>query len=1538
MSEPQPNSSETVAIIGMAGRFPRAKTVAEFWDNLCNGVDAISFFTRDEMLAAGVDAALIDNPHYVPAKGLLDDIEMFDASFFGFSPREAEVLDPQHRIFLECTWEALEAAGYDPEQYAGAIGVYAGVSMNTYLINNLLANPDTLSSVGGYQVMLGNDKDFIPTRVSYKLNLRGPSMNIQTACSTSLVAVQTAFQSLLSYQCDMALAGGVAVSLPHQAGYLYQEGMILSPDGHCRAFDAAGQGIVAGEGVGIVVLKRLADALADHDHIHAVIRGASINNDGSLKVGYTAPSVDGQAEAIAMAQWLAQITPDTIGYVETHGTGTALGDPIEVSALTQAFRLGTDRKGFCPIGSVKTNIGHLDAAAGIAGLIKTALALEHKQIPPSLHFKRPNPNIDFANSPFYVNTALADWPAGPSPRRAGVSSFGIGGTNAHAVLEEAPEAKPSQAVRSAQLLVLSAKSEAALDTAGRNLAVHLRRHPELTLADVAYTLQVGRRAFDHRRTLVCAGTAEAVTALEAENAPRAVLSGGARPNVAFMFTGQGAQYPQMGAELYHQEPAFRAMVDECAVYLAPYLGLDLRTLLFPDAAGTESAARQLQQTWLTQPALFVSEYPTDRLLMSWGIEPQAMIGHSIGEYVAACLADVFSLTDALRLVATRGRLMQELPPGAMLSVPLPEAEVRTRLAPDLSLAVVNGTALCVVAGPSAAIDALAAQLEAVGTACQRLHTSHAFHSAMMEPVLATFTAAVAEVERHTPALPFISNVSGTWITAAEATDPHYWARHLRQTVLFAQGLETLLQDPARILLEVGPGQTLTSLARRHPARRPEQAVFSTLRHPQNTQSDVAFLLNTTGQLWSAGIKIDWEGFHRGTRQQRVPLPTNPFERQRCWVERQYGPQANRAARLPEQPDTMYYLPTWKQAIAREPLESLLAEKAKARWLFFGHADHISGEIMDLLRGAGDEVIAVAAGAAFEVRAEDEYAINPRVADDYRLLIRRLCANGKLPDRIVHVWALTEPTWDTPATPLELGFYSLIWLAQAIGDEVPSVPIMIDVLSRGMHDISGEETLDPIQATLLGPCKTIPIEYSNLNCRSIDVALPQPGSRAERELARRVVAELLSAPSARVVAYRGRHRWVQALEPSYLPDHPNRPRLREKGVYLITGGLGGIGLVLADYLARQVQARLAFTTRSTFPGATAWATWLADHDDDDSTSRKIRTLQALEAQGATVSVLQADATDRDQMQQAIALVEQQWGQINGVIHAAGLPGGGMIQLKTWQAADEVLAPKVQGTLILHDLLQHQPLDFFLLCSSINSLLPVAGQADYCAANAFLDAFAHWRNRQAGVGCVSVEWDTWREVGMAVNVQVPTLAQAQKEANLRQGLLSADGQRAFAAVLASAIEQVLVTKRPVMTQATYEENAAAMRAGDGQQNAAAHPGAAPTTALHARPGLSTAYAAPRNEHEVNVIAIWQALLGIDQIGIHDNFFELGGHSLLATQVISRLRDMYQVDLPLRSLFEATTPAELAERLQVILWAAGGKSVSSPTDAGEREEFEL
>ncbi len=857
---------DAVAVIAIALRAPGARSPEELWANLRDGVEAMTFFSDDELLESGIDPDLLQNPDYIKASAIVDGEELFDEQFFGMTPEQAKNADPQHRLLLECAWEALESAGYSRAEQADPVGVFVGSGESRYP-----------RQVDDTSTTWGSSREFLASRLSYHLNLRGPSLTVQTACSTSLVAVHLAARSLVDGECDMALAGGASIRYPQKSGYLYIEGGIASSDGHTRSFDARAGGTAGGNGVGVVVLKRLEDAVQDGDQIRAVIRGSAINNDGSDKAGYTAPSVHGQADVISEAQAAAGVDADSITYIEGHGTATPIGDPIEIAALIQAFR-STERQGFCALGSIKSNFGHLDAAAGVAGFIKTVLALEHKMLPPSLHFESPNPEIDLKSSPFYVNSELKPWDSPDSPRRAGVSSFGIGGTNAHMILEEAPAREPSSETDGPHLLTLSARTETALDAATRQLRDHLEKHPDLNLADVAFSLQVGRRSFRHRRTVVCDDIARAVDHLE-QRPPQSVatrISPSQEPEVVFLFSGQGSQYVGMGRELYERESDFRQEIDLCRDHLQAVLAHDLRQTLYPTPDSEEEATVRLGQTAWTQPALFAVEYALARFWMARGVQPTLMIGHSIGEYVAACLAGVFSLQDALELVAARGALMQSLPEGSMLAVALDPPQLDERLGPGLSLAAVNGAGRSVISGPTAAIDALASELEGEGVLARRLKTSHAFHSEMVEPILEPFAEHLRAVELKPPEIPVISNLTGEELSAEEATDPRYWCRHLRETVRFGDGARRIATSN-RFFLEVGPGRTLTTFLQDVLKDPSGLRVATSLRHPREEIRDVLHLQRTAGKLWLAGVAIDWMPFHAGAHRQRLPLPTYPFE-------------------------------------------------------------------------------------------------------------------------------------------------------------------------------------------------------------------------------------------------------------------------------------------------------------------------------------------------------------------------------------------------------------------------------------------------------------------------------------------------------------------------------------------------------------------------------------------------------------------------------------------------------------------------------------
>jgi acyl transferase domain-containing protein len=1482
-----------IAIIGISCRFPGAKNLAEFWDNLAHGVESISFFTDEELSLLGVDIETLNNPNYVKAEGVLEDPDLFDAQFFGFNPQEAEITDPQHRIFLECAWSALEHSGYNGESRPPEIGVFGGASLSGYLFN--LYDRYRAGELDEDRLLVGIDKDFLTTRVSYKLNLQGPSYTVQTACSTSLVAVHLACQSLLNGECDLALAGGVSLGGSRQVGHLYTEGGISSPDGHCRAFDAQARGTVGGEGVGIVVLKRLEEAIADRDTIHGIIKGSALNNDGSDKVSYSAPRIDSQAKVIKTAQAIAEVAPETITYIEAHGTGTVLGDPIEVAALTQAFN--SDRHHFCALGSVKTNIGHLDAAAGVAGLIKTVMALKHRKIPPSLHFERPNPQIDFANSPFYVNAKLTEWQANDIPRRAGVSCFGVGGTNAHLVLEEAPVEIDTETRRHGDtengtsrnrphLLLLSAKNSTALANATQNLAEYLDRHSHLNLSDVAYTLQVGRRNFDYRRAVVAQNSQDAVFALRSVDLQRVLTRhepASDRP-VAFMFSPQGSQYINMAREIYETEPIFTQCLDDCAEQLKSHLKLDLRTLLYSQDENSE----KLRQTAIAQPALFAIEYALAQLWISWGIKPAAAIGHSIGEYVAATIAGVFGLEDALALVATRGRLMQQLPPGGMLSVALPEERVRELLdGRDISIASINSPNSCVVSGALAEISLFREDLQIQEISSRPLHTSHAFHSPMMAPIVDTFREAVAKIQLSPPQIPFISNLTGTWITADKATDPDYWAQHLRQPVRFSEGVAKILQDPTKILLEVGPGNALSIFAKQQEGDN--SRILTSLRHPQQSQSDSSFLLDTLGQLWLLGASVDWENFSRPDAPSRIPLPTYPFDRQRYWLDGvkidanelqapsfQGGANPKSKIQNPKSSDWLY-TPVWQEAIAwNSP-----SELPQRRWLIFLDGAGLGQEIAKRLERQGQDVVSVVMGDKFEHHGNFSYEIAPTEPQDYHRLLKALAERRILPQAIAHFGGVTDGDSDS-------GFYSLLFLTQALAQQQILEPLHLTAVTSQVCDVTGSEEIQPHKAQILGLCKVVSQEYPHLICHHFDISLSN--SLSDRSLDR-LTRELLVPPTEDAIAYRGNRRWVQTYQP--LPANTSQiERLRQGGVYLLTGGLGGIGLILATYLARELQAKLILVGRSWFPPRSAWSSYDSNHE----IKAKIAKIEELEKLGAKVLVFSADVADLSSMQEAIALATEQFGQIHGVIHAAHCTTQPQSIPETNEAeCDRQFRAKVKGLQVLETLFAEKKLDFFVVMSSLSSILGGLGFAAYAAANSYMDAFTNRQNQQGEYPWLAINWDGWDLSGQEVSKSAITPEEGVKVFHQILSLPESAQIVVSTSDLSTRIERWLQPENPTLPDA-----------------GSAYP----------RPSLPTPYVAPRNDLEKAIALIWRKLLGIAEIGVYDNFFDLGGDSLLATQVVAQLRPVLQVEASLRDFFDRPTIADSA-----LTAATAAKTASDP-----------
>jgi phthiocerol/phenolphthiocerol synthesis type-I polyketide synthase E len=1469
---------EPIAIVGMRGRFPGANELDTYWKNLAEGVESISILSQEEMRASGIPDSISRLPGYVNASPMLDGIDQFDAQFFGFSARDASLTDPQHRLFLETAWEVLEDSGYDPETFPGPIGVFGGSEMSTYLYH-LYQNQNALNYIDGMQLMVTNDKDHLCTQVSYRLNLKGPSVAVQTTCSTSLVAISLACESLHHLRCDMALAGGVTVRVPQRGGYYYAPGSILSPDGHCRPFDVNAQGTIVGSGVGIVALRRLADALAEHDNIRAVILGTGINNDGNDKVGYTAPSSRGQSGAIRAALRMSGVAPDSIGYVEAHGTGTILGDPIEISALTEVFRESTKRRGFCGIGSVKSNFGHLSCAAGVAGLIKTILSLEHGAIPPTVHFMAPNPAIDLAAGPFYVTKKLSPWERNGKPRRAGVSSFGVGGTNAHLVVEEAPARAPSKPSRSLQLLTISARSEAALNRMAERLADHLETHPEIALSDAAATLHVGRRSFRFRRAVVVAAD-DRKRAIASLREPHAAHTEAAleERSVVFMFPGQGSQHPGMAEDLYCAEPLVRSIIDRCAQILELHLQADLRSFIFPPAKKQESAAETLKDTKWAQPALFMVSYALASLWESWGIQPAAMIGHSIGEYVAATLAGVLSLEDALAVVSRRGQLISSLPRGSMLAVFGSTDEVKRFATGEVSLAAMNAPGFCVLSGPTPAIDLTEQALVSQSFLCRRLHTSHAFHSAMMDPILAEFEEVLARVRLHPPAQPFVATLTGS-MAGNEVATPAYWTAQLRHTVRFGDGLRLIAEGKTQagkspILLEVGPGNALSTFVRSTAKEiGTKLECLSSLPAADGSRVGSEEMLASLGSLWAAGVAVDWQAFHRSAPIRRVSLPTYPFERQSYWI----GAHPDAVTPTVELRDTSkwMYKSVWAPA---SPLSLDIASLTGRKFVVFDASDTAGSAIVDRLQSLGASALVVRPGHGFAKVTESSYELDADDPEGYRNLAVDVCSGDDRLAGVIDCWNASPPanTMLDDAAPTAL--LGPMRFAQALSSQQTVRPLPVLFLARGTARVDPGDALDPPRAMQVGVARVLPQEHPGLRVAHIDID-------NDASVLSMIVAELAATLPEPAVAMRGGRRFVETFVP--LPTGPPKDPLDlpERPVVLITGGLGHMGLHLAEAMFHKIGARLVLVGRATLPHPAEWAAASQDGSVSEAQREILKRLAAMRTQRDEVLVLKADLNRADEVSSAVDAAFAHFGQVDLAVH-----GAARIDAAAFASAAETgpevmeaqFSPKIRGLFHLMSAFSGRPPKRWVLHSSVSAVLGGLGLAAYAGVNALLDALA----MQQGERWLSIGWDAWDNAAEAQSVSMPLAINPQEGSDALLRLLSSP-----------------VGTRVLVAVNLFDRLKAWVRHNQGPETAPA------ALELHPRPNLATAFVEPRSETERILAEIWGRQLGLSGIGIHDRFFDLGGHSLLAARVAAEICDRFQIELPVLKLFQVPSIGELA-----------------------------
>jgi amino acid adenylation domain-containing protein len=1487
------STSRNIAIIGMACRFPGANDLRQFWRNLALGVESVTSLSDQDLVAAGVDPLLLRNPRYVKAAALLDGVELFDAEFFGLNAREAEVMDPQHRLMLECGYSALEDAGYGAISGSN-VAVFAGVGFSSYLLSNVLVDRALLGAVSPLNILYANDKDYAATRLAYSLDLRGPCLTVATACSTALVAVHLACRSLVQQDCDMALVGAAKVMTPQRRGYLYEAGGILSPDGHCRAFDQEANGTIFGSGVGAVVLKRLDDARRDRDAIYAVIAGSATNNDGSMKMGYTAPSRAAQAGVIAAALADANFDTASIGYVEAHGTGTSIGDPLELAALNDVFAAAAPRRGFCAIGSVKTNIGHLDPAAGMAGLIKTVLALHQRQIPPSLNFRNANSGFDLADSPFFINTELRCWEA--EPRRAGVSSFGIGGTNAHLVLEEAPSAPAAIGEElQPELLTLSARTPTALTQMRRLIAEELQRDDAPSLPDLANTLRLGRRRFPHRWAAVAVTPAEAIVALlrDDENLPHHTAE---HRRLVFMFPGQGSQYAGMAARLYAREPVFRATLDKCLAVADDALGAELRRALLKPSSADEAL---LAETRRTQPAVFAVEMSLARLLISCGLEPAAMIGHSLGEYVAATLAETFTLEAAMQLVIERARLMGSCPLGRMAAVAAPSDRVQPLLATWCEVAAHNSLDNTVIAGPPDAVERSLAALREMGIEARMLRTSHAFHTQAMEPALDDFAAALRQAAPRPPSKPFISNLTGDWIDSEQAVDPSYWCAQLRRPVLFRQGLVNLLALAPATLLEVGPGTALTSFARREGHSTPSEPMMAPRGNPPRED---AGLFAALGRLWCAGHRIEWAALDRERSLKRVHLPPYPFERKRYWIE----PRDDHLDAFDAPPQKLsdisewFYEPSWKRG-PKLPRSSQVAI-ADTPWLIIGDGrdDSLECAVLDRLREAGAHVMHAVASAS--PNTANGRSIDPLKPDGYAELLRAL---GESPAVRIVFFCDRNRAAVSHLAAADSSFTSLVMLGQALVRVWSGREALIGVVAASLHQTLGDEAVIPAVALCRGPVRSLPLELPGTRWAAIDFLPAEQVPSRVSALAGHVIAEFLAGLPDAEVAYRSASRWLAFVEPRAL--HNTASKLVLGGAYLISGGLGGLGLALAAHLVTRWGARLAIVGRSSV-------------SDGPRATMLQAALAQLRGLGRAVAYVEADIADPVAAERALGIAEARFGRVDGMFHLAGVPDGALLEFRRRDEMAAVLAPKLSGGANLSALLRQGRGGFLVLFSSVVAVTGGIGQVAYVAANAYLDALA-CADRVDGYDTTSIGWDAWSEVGMARRSELPAFLAPLHEDILRNGIRTEEGLAVLERVLAQEAPHIVVSTRKL------EQRIAMQRHAVSEARTARAP--ASSELLLTRGDT----ASPETVQQV-LATLWQESLGIDGISVLDNYFDLGGTSLQAIRLITRINARLGTQLEPPILLQHSTISDIAA---VIVGAAQPPEAAShlvPLNSGDPE----
>ncbi|AOX01783.1 short-chain dehydrogenase [Moorena producens PAL-8-15-08-1] len=1559
--------TEPIAIIGMGCHLPGGVDNPEsYWHLLHEGIDAI---TEVPSARWNLDEYYDPNPEapgktYTRCGGFLQQpVDRFDSQFFGISPREAVKLDPQQRLLLEVVWEAIENAGLSADQLRGTqTGVFVGLSSHDYEYKAFGANPSNIDAYSG----LGNAQSIAVGRISYILGLLGPTFQLDTACSSSLVAVHLACQSLRAKESNLALVGGVNLMLSPAPTIFFCKTHALSADGRCKTFDAAADGYGRGEGCGIVVLKRLSDAIADADNILALIRGSAINHDGASS-GLTVPNKKAQQLLIHQALDNAKVDPKDVSYIEAHGTGTSLGDPIEVGALGEFF--GKNRPDNQPltIASAKTNIGHLEAASGVAGLIKVILALQHEKIPPHLNFNEPNPRINWKELQVRVPTTVLPWPRAEKRRLAGVSAFGFSGTNAHVVVEEAPVPDPipqGKVDRPVHLLALSTRTEAALKELIIRYQKHHYTHPELTIGDICFSANTGRKHFNHRLSVVAKSVAELSEKLAAFNDAQDVVGVCQRqlpttttqPKIAFLFTGQGSQYVDMGRELYSTQPTFRKTLEQCDAILGAYQQKPLLSVLYPEPGETSP----IDETAYTQPALFAIEYALFQLWKSWGIEPDVVMGHSVGEYVAACVAGVFSLEDGLKLIAHRGKLMQELPPdGKMVAVLASLNQVQEAIEPyaeKVAIAAINGPMSLVISGQRQALEAVCATLAGDGVKIKSLQVNHAFHSALMEPMLGSFEAVAQELTYSKPRIPIISNVTGQQADDEIAT-PQYWVRHVRQPVKFAWGMKTLGQEGYQIFVEIGSKPILLGMGRQC---LPE-GVGVWLPSLRPGQEDWQQLLQSLGQLYVQGVVVDWSEFDRDYPRRKVLLPTYPWQRQRYWIETSendsqkaaYSNSENKTTTIVDwlnhgntqqllqqlekvgkfTPEQTKVLPEMLQILVKQHQEQLTAATVKdwlyqvqwkplsspvkttleasqnsqeGHWLIFADSTVLGQALAANLQQQGHQCTLVYARDAYQIMETGIYGLNPGEPGDFELLFQEVIKTSQLPLKgIIHLWSLDAvPEQELTISSLEqsqrLSCGSVLHLLQALLKQNLSASARLWLITRGAQPVASQsDSVAVAQAPIWGLGKVAALEHPQLWGGMVDLDPSAPQGEVEM-----LLAQIQNTQGEDHLAFREGFSYVPRLVKQVLAES-KEVLWDDHSTYLITGGLGALGLQVAQWMVSQGARHLVLTGRR------------------EASGTAIEIIRELEQLGTKVLLLQADVSKPEDVAQMVQVIKSSLPPLKGIIHAAGVLDDSVLQMMSWESLRSVMAPKLEGAWNLHTLTQNSPLDFFICFSSVASLLGSPGQGNYAAANAFMDGLVYHR-RAMGLPGLSINWGPWSTAGMAVNLD--SRYQSRMVAMGISPLASEQGLQILGQLLEKSLPQVGVL--PVEWSVFQEQFSFANQ----MPLLAELVTESESTKTKQHELLERLESAPECDRQNILITHIQTevakVLGLDSSDLLDpdqGFVDMGMDSLMAVELKNRLQNNLRIPLAATLAIEYPTIQKLSKYLaeEVMGWRLPEKS---------------